>query len=719
MNREMELALLRKLLKQTTAAYEQQIHKLANSEQELRNNEKRLQDILNNIDAYVYMKDTQGRYEYANKAVCELWNTRLEDVVGKDDSAFFDVETTQQIHNNDRKVMVDGLTLKVEERNVVKEGEDARTYLSTKMPLRDAENQIVALLGVSTDITERVQAEEKLRLASMVYESSSEAIMVTDANDHILAINPAFEHMTGYRYDQVIGKTPKILNSELHDVEFFEQFAKELNKTGSWSGEMWNRRADGELYAVWITINTVYNDAEEIEKRVSLYSDITEKKQHDEQIWHHANYDLLTDLPNRRLFEELLLRQIQHADRNRERFALLFLDLDRFKEVNDTLGHHMGDRLLQEATARLVSALRESDLVARFGGDEFVIMLPELADKADIDNIAHNLVDIFSRSFEIDGEQIYSTASIGISIYPDDADNVSDLLRGADQAMYSSKRAGRSCVRYFSASMQAEVEHRVSLANDLRHALGNNEFFLEYQPIVSLSDGSIVKAEALVRWQHPRRGRVMPNDFIAIAEEIGVIVELGTWVHQTATQQLAHWRQELAPNLQISINRSPHQFTADGTSLRQCLAASSDIGLDHEAITIEITESTLLDLNNNVRTELLAFRDAGIQVAIDDFGVGYSSLAYLQELDIDILKIDRSFVSKLPGDSTNSALIEAIVVMAHHLGLSVIAEGVETLEQANVLQEIGCDHAQGYLYAKPLSVSDFAELFKHQTKAKI
>ncbi|MBW8365589.1 MAG: EAL domain-containing protein [Rhizobium sp.] len=442
---------------------------------------------------------------------------------------------------------------------------------------------------------------------------------------------------------------------------------------------------------------------------IGTYLDVSERRQAEETIQRQANFDPLTQLPNRRLFLDRLGQEIIKSQRADFFLALLLVDLDEFKEVNDTLGHDVGDILLQEAARRIRSCIRDTDTVARLGGDEFTVILADLSDRTHIEDIAQKIIGRMAEPFRLGDEVAYVTASIGITVYPGDADDIDTLLKHADQAMYAAKKHGRNRFFYFTASLQVAAQTRLKLSRDLREAVAARQFVAYFQPIVELSTGRTRKAEALLRWQHPTRGLVNPMDFIPLAEETGLINEIGEWVLMESARRAQAWRHEFGDDFQISINMSPVQFRAEGRPhTRAWLRHLQDIGLPGTNLTIEITENLLLNAHADVTEQLLAFRDAGIQIAIDDFGTGYSTLSYLKQFPIDYLKIDRSFVSDIETDPNDMALSRAIIVMAHELGLKVIAEGVETAGQRALLAAAGCDYAQGYLYAgKPLPPDEF------------
>ncbi len=565
---------------------------------------------------------------------------------------------------------------------------------------------------------ERSKTEEDLRLAAMVYEKSSEAMMITDEENRIVAINPAFVDTTGYTQQEVVGQNPSLLHSGHHDRHFFEAMWEELHATGRWQGEVWNRRKNGEVFPEWLTINTILDPRGRVHRRVALFSDITEKKKADELIWTQANYDALTHLPNRRLFMDRLEQSIRRASRDRQRLALLYVDLDRFKEVNDTLGHALGDELLVEASRRLGACVRDSDTVARIGGDEFTVILNEVKDVDSLCRVARKFLEVFSDPYQLREEQAYLSASIGITVFPDDGTRADVLLKNADQAMFAAKEAGRNRFNHFTGAMQEAANRRMRLVRDLHRAMARNQFQVYYQPVVSLATGRIEKAEALLRWEHPERGFISPADFIPVAEETGAIHQIGNYIFKEATLRAREWRKRYHPGFQISVNRSPVQFFADGPTEDDWLEHLQSIQMPGEAVVVEITEGVLLRGAVNINEKLLRLRDAGIQVAIDDFGTGYSSLAYLKRFDIDYLKIDRTFVSSLETDSSDRAVSEAIVVMAHKLGFKVIAEGGETEGQQRILSDIGCDYAQGYLFSPPVPTIAFESMLEVQENAR-
>lgn len=677
--------------------------------------------ICDNVPDMIWAKDMQQRFIFTNKAICDqlLDAADTSEPIGHDDMFFALRQRASHpddpnwftfgelCQDSDLVTWQNGTTSEFCEFGNI-QGE-FKVFDVHKAPLINEHGEVIGVVGSGRNITEQKAIEEKLRLAALVLENSSEGLLVTDVDNRIIDINPAFTRLTGYELAEIVGKDASILHSERQSSDFYLEKARQIKRTGRWQGEVWNRRKNGEIFAEWLTINTIYHDDGSIHRRVALFSDITDRKKSEELIWTQANYDHLTQLPNRRMFLDRLAQDIKKTHRNGEKLALLFLDLDHFKEVNDSLGHDFGDILLIEAARRIALCVRESDTVARLGGDEFTIILNELDDTSRVELIAENIIQALSQPFDLQGKDAYVTASIGITLYPDDALDVEHMLKNADQAMFVSKRAGRNRFSFFTGAMQQAAQHRLHIITDLRTAIAEQQFQLFFQPIIELKTGRLHKAEALIRWFHPTRGLISPADFIPLAEESGLIHEIGAWVFAEALKQAQQWHSIYGPDFQISVNMSPIQMQA-AHGKTQWFHDLAKLGLSGQNFVFEITEGLLLDTSSNVTSQLLAFRDAGIQVAIDDFGTGYSALSYLKKMDIDYLKIDQSFIRNLTPDSSDMALSEAIIVMAHKLGLKVIAEGVETEAQHQLLTSVGCDYGQGYYYSRPVDKQAFEAL---------
>jgi len=556
-------------------------------------------------------------------------------------------------------------------------------------------------------------AETKLKT---ILNTIPDLVWLKDVNGVYLGCNARFESFVGKKEHEIIGLT----DYDLFDKELADFFRKnDIAAVGKGSlnanEEVVTFASDSHQETLETTKTPMYDRLGELVGILGVGHDITKRKQAESEIQNYANYDQLTHLPNRRLFHDRLEHEIKKAQRDSCHIALLFIDLDRFKEVNDTLGHKVGDELLVEAAARIKLCVRDYDTVARLGGDEFTVILSELQTISGIGRIAQDIIDQLTRSFILNDREVYISASIGIAIYPDDASNVTDLIKQADQTMYAAKNDGRGCFRFFINAMQVAAERRMQLSNDLRSVLGTGQLSVNYQPIVDLANGDILKAEALLRWNHPEHGYIDPFEFVPIAEDNGMIRDIGDWVFMQATMQLKRLITLHGLDFQISVNKSPVQFMRDDRSYDHWIEKLGEMGLPGRSIVVEITERLLINNDAKINKKLRAFHEAGMQVSIDDFGTGYSSLAYLIRFDIDYLKIDRSFISNLAPDAAEFALCEAIVVMAHKLGVKVIAEGVETEQQRDLLKKIGCDYGQGYLFSMPLSSEKFEELLLRQS----
>lgn len=566
------------------------------------------------------------------------------------------------------------------------------------------------IIVVIRNISERKKDEESLKLAASVFSNSRECMVVTDHNGSIIDVNPAFTQVTGYQKHEVLGKNPSILASGIHGDEFYAKLWQCLSKDGRWEGEIYNKRKDGEVFPEWLSINAIYQADGSVSHFIALYRDITEQKKSTEIIWRQAHYDPLTNLPNRRTLSDHLNHQLSVAQRNQTLSAVLFIDIDDFKHINDSLGHDMGDLLLQRVAQRLRDNTRSQDMIARQGGDEFIVVMGDLSSISPVIRLAERLLTSFERPFLLKEETIFVSASVGLAFYPNDGETAAELLKKADQAMYAAKQAGKNCFRCFTQIMQDQAEQRIRLVRELRYALQDSQFELYYQPIVSLKTGKVAKAEALIRWNHPERGLVAPDEFIPLAEQTKLIIPIGEWVFNKSCQVLKTLQQRYGEDFRLSINVSPVQFADAECKLLKWPEYLSGNDIQPSSIVVEITEGLLMDNKGKSLSALLHFRDAGFQVSLDDFGTGYSSLAYIQEYDIDYLKIDRHFVQQLNGPADSAILCESIIVMAHKLGIEVIAEGVETLEQQQALADMGCDYVQGYLYSRPIPLAKFIQL---------
>ena len=562
------------------------------------------------------------------------------------------------------------------------------------------------------NITQRKQAEERLLLAA-VFENTNEGILIVGHRWRIVAVNRAFTRITGYTAQEALERPVGMLVSERHGREFFRELWTSLRHTGQWQSEVWARRMSGETYPAWLGINAVRDPSGAISRYVAIFSDITRLKEAERDLYQLAYKDALTELPNRVLFRERLQHAFTQAQRHGLRVGLLFLDLDRFKFVNDTLGHDVGDRLLKQVAARLSHCVRASDTVARLGGDEFTVILEQIDQGEDAAAVAQKIAQALSQSFIVEGNEIYTSASIGISIFPDDADAPPALLKNADVAMYRAKEQGRARYQFYSADLNAYSCERLWLDANLRRALERGELELHYQPLVSVADGTIRKVEALLRWQHPERGWIPPADFIPLAEETGLIAPLSEWVLREACSKAcdAVWIGSDSVRLILAVNLSAHQLRQK-TLVPLITRLLEETDEDPLRLELELTESQLMQ-NMEVALDILrALKELGVRIAIDDFGTGYSSLSYLKRFPVDVVKIDRSFVADITYDPEDAAIVRAIIAIAHTLKLEVVAEGVETAQQLALLREWQCDTAQGYYFSQPLPSAQLTRLLQ-------
>ena len=553
-------------------------------------------------------------------------------------------------------------------------------------------------------------SQRNLYLAEKVIESSLEGILVTDADARILSVNPAFTRMTGYTAEEVIGLNPSLLNSGRQSPAFYARMWESLLQEGQWQGEVWNRRKSGEVSPQLLHITAIRDREGQLTHYAALFTDISRLKETEARIRDLAYYDPLTGLPNRRLLEDRLQVELAHAARLRCRLAVMFVDLDRFKRINDSLGHEVGDRLLVEISQRLRGSLREDDTVARMGGDEFLVILNNLAGPDEAAMMARRLVGALRRPVQIEGRELVVTTSLGISIYPDDSQDANTLIKYADVAMYRAKDEGRNSFQLFEPAMNARSLEHLALETALHRALPRNELLLHFQPLVEPATGRPEAVEALLRWQHPDLDLVSPADFIPLAEDTGLIVPIGEWVLRNACERHREWRESGGGSLRMMVNISARQFRDEGF-VAMVGSVIAETGMPPECLTLELTESMLMDATDRAIARLEQLRALGVGLAIDDFGTGYSSLAYLKRFPIDELKIDRLFVRGIDRNARDAALVSAIISLGHSLGLRVVAEGVETPGHLKVLQSEGCDLAQGFHFSRPLPWAQFVEDF--------
>lgn len=547
--------------------------------------------------------------------------------------------------------------------------------------------------------------------ANAFFYNTTEGILVTDKNQAILKVNPGFTTITGYDQESILGKKPSLLKSNRHDASFYQKMFELIDNQGKWQGEIWNRRKNGEIYLQQLSIIPIYDEKDEICLYVGLFTDLTKSINNSQQIQNHAYYDMLTNLPNRILLHDRLTFMVNHAKRNKQNMAILLMDLNRFKLINDTLGFSAGDSLLQTIANRLKSCLRDVDGVFRLGDDEFAILLEEIAQPQDAARVAKRLLAVSSLPFQFYDHELYVTVSIGISIFPTDGEDVEVLLKNAEAAMNRAKELGINNYQHYMPTMNARAFEQLTLEHNLRKALKKDQFLVYYQPQIDMRTQKIIGAEALVRWQHPELGMISPAQFIPIAEETGLILPLGEWVLRTACQQAKNWYDQLGTRFIISVNLSTRQFQQQDL-VSTVDRSLQDTKLPPELLELEITETLGMKNPELTLKTLHELKSMGIHIAIDDFGTGYSSLSYLKRFPIDTLKIDRSFVSDINGDSNDGAIVVAVIALAHSLKLKVIAEGVETSEQADYLLDHGCERIQGYIFSPPVPAQDFESIIK-------
>lgn len=686
-------------------------------EEAVRFNEERVRLLLTSVAEGVFGVDLQGNCTFINPEGLRLLGyTNATDLVGKN------------IHARIHHTCADGTPCTIGSCSVFRAfREGINVHIESDIFWRpDGTNFAVeyrsrpilengAISGaVATflDISERKRNEERLHQAAIVFDSTNEAIMITDADNRIINVNRAFTEITGYQSYELIGKDPKVLQSEKHNDAFYKEVSNRLNKTGQWRGEIWDRRKNGEVFPVWENISVVKDKNDRAVNYVSVFSDISMIKESEQRLFHLAHHDPLTDIPNRLLFLSNLDQALEHAKRHRHKVGLLFLDLDRFKIINDTLGHASGDSLLQVVAERLRKCVRAEDTVARLGGDEFTVILTQIVRAEDAALLAEKIINELHRVIPINGNEVVTSTSIGISIFPDDAKNSSDLTKAADMALYRAKEHGRHNYQFYTKKLMERAISHMSVEHGLRRAITHGDFVLYYQPQVDLDSGNVVGVEALIRWNNPELGLLQPASFLPIAEESGLIEPIGEWVVRTACHQAMMWRAAGLPPVRMSVNVSTSQILRHHLIevlqqlMEECQIQPGEIQLD-----LEITENVLQSVENNLDI-FMQLKALNVTLAIDDFGTGYSSLSRLKRLPVDSIKIDKSFVHEIPDQPDSNAIANAIVAMAHSLKINVIAEGIENKAQLDYLQKVHCNEGQGYFFSEAVPPEIIYDLMK-------
>jgi|WetSurMetagenome_2_1015567.scaffolds.fasta_scaffold00961_19 diguanylate cyclase (GGDEF)-like protein/PAS domain S-box-containing protein len=688
-----------------------------NTRSAVETSEQRLRLLLGSVSNGIWGLDREGNTTFVNLAAANMLGYTPEELIGKPMHETIHHSYADGTHYPSERCPMHATLLDNKNRTGIdevlwrKDGSSLPVDYSSHPIL--LQGKLEGAVVVFDDISERKQKDEALKLASSVYQSSNDGILVTDENNLILDVNPAFTRITGYSLDEVRGKNPNIFQSGKHDSQFYQQMWQAILDDGHWQGEVWDLKKGGELHAKWLSISIIRHADGSIFRYVGQFSDITEKKRKDEVIWEQANFDALTSLPNRRLFSDRFRQALSSSARSGRHGALLSLDLDQFKRLNDTFGHSMGDKLLIEVAKRLTASVREEDTVARMGGDEFLVILNglsgvqnEAAIQAEL--VAEKIRGELCKPYLLDKTEHHSSSSIGIVLFLGHADNHDKLLAHVDTAMYQAKAKGRNAICFFDSSMQEILEKRGQMESALRGALERNEFSLHYQPQIA-SSGLPIGVEALLRWTHPQLGVVSPAQFIPVAEESGLILPIGLWVLETACAQLARWQATSRfSHLSIAVNVSPIQFRE-----AEFVSRVSDVlgqsGIRPESLKLELTESLVLDNIDDSIRKMKELKTLGVKFSMDDFGTGYSSLSYLSRLPIDQLKIDQSFVRDITTDQHDAAIVQTIISMALSMGMEVIAEGVETEEQHEFLELRGCQAYQGYLFARPKPIDELEE----------
>jgi diguanylate cyclase (GGDEF)-like protein/PAS domain S-box-containing protein len=665
-----------------------------------------LDAITNGSTDAIHARDLDGRFLFVNSETCRVLGRPAAQLIGQPLQSCLSADDAARINELDADVLRAGQVSKNEVVLDTADGE--RVFLNTMGPLRDSQGHTFGVFGVSRDITERKRAEDTRRQWAMAFESTRDGVVITDTRARIQAVNRAFSEITGHVPQDVLGHTPRLLQSGLHNAAFYAAMWRSVRETGSWQGEVWNRRRNGDVYPQWLTISAVRDEAGELSNYVGVFTDITRIKRSEAELERLAHYDPLTDLPNRRLLQLRLEHAIERGHRRRSSTAILYLDLDGFKTVNDSLGHPAGDELLVCMAKRMRARMREEDTLGRLGGDEFLIVLESLREPGEAAVVARDVLHAVAEPMRLaGGYEAYVTASIGISVHPDDGSTSAvEMLRDADAAMYRAKDQGRNRFCFYTSDLHAEAVAKLELEASLSRALERHEFLLHFQPQVAAKTGRLVGAEALLRWQRNGGPLVPPGEFLPVAERSSLILAIGNWVIETACRQLRRWMDagQAAPRLAINV------------SARQFDAGDLDVVLDQalkrhrvppQCLEVELTESMLMERPQAAEAMLRRLKAIGVTLALDDFGTGYSSLGYLKRFPIDTLKIDQSFVRSIGQGPDGSTIVDAIIGLARRLQLRVVAEGVETAAQADYLQRQGCDELQGYHFGRPLPCAAF------------
>jgi len=685
-----------------------QIMMLGSIDVQLESERAFLRALIDTIPDLVWLKDPDGVYLACNPRFETMYGAKEEDIVGKTDYDFVDAEMADFFRENDCKALnKGGPRINEEWLTFVEDGHKELTE-TIKTPMRDAQGRLIGVLGIGRDITQVRQdqkalreSEERVRLAAHVFTDTQEGIVITDPEARIVEVNASFSRITGYEREEVLGENPSLLKSGHQDRAFYQDMWQSIKSNGHWSGEVWNRRKDGQVYAEHLAISTVYDDAGEVSHYVGVFADITPQKEHEKQLERIAHYDALTSVPNRVLLSERMGWAIEQTKRDSSSMAVCYLDLDGFKPINDQFGHESGDHLLVEISRRIKNCLRGNDTIARIGGDEFVLLLLGIKRVEECETALRRLLEAISRPWPIGDMQITLSASIGATLFPNDDVDADTLLRHADQAMYMAKEAGRNCYHMFDAEHDRQVKAHKEQQERLREALEVGEFRLHYQPKVNMINGELLGVEALIRWQHPQDGLLLPAEFLSYIQSSDLEVALGEWVIESALKQLEVW-QEQGAEIAVSVNIGAEHLLQENFAERLEVILQHHPTIDPNRLELEILESTaIVDIHQASKT-LLACRKLGVRFALDDFGTGYSSLTYFRQLPVETLKIDQSFVMGMLEDPDDMGIVESVVQLTQAFNRTVVAEGAETHEHCAMLSRMRCHAAQGYGIARPM-----------------
>jgi|GEM_PF-1267555 len=673
-------------------------------------NDHIFQSLIKAVDDYaILILDKDGYILTWNLGAARIKKYSSEEIIGQHFSVFYTKEDLES--GRPATILANALSTGRHEEECYKVKKDGSQFWAEVVicPIFDESGAHQGFSKITRDMTEKKLASKNKEIAATIYCALGEAVIVVDAKSTIIAVNPAMSKLVGLAEEELLNQPVSIIESTMERQNSYQNIFTQADKTGCWQGEALLRGKGIDNLNHWVVINNVYDSEDKLERRVVMFSKVTDQKIAEQTIWYQDNFDGLTNLPNKQLLKYRLNQELIKAKREDLKVAVLSIDLDRFKEVNDTLGHDFGDLLLQEVAVRLLKGVRHTDTVARLAGDEFIVILSELKDLKVIQHICNKVLQSLKSAFHINNEKVFIGASIGITISPDDSLEAHTLLKNADQAMNAAKKHGKNRFYFFTSDLQESATLRMRLSNDMHYGLRDNQFKVVYQPIINLKNNEAYKAEALIRWYHPTLGFVGPAQFIGIAEENGFILQLDDWILSESIDRCVQWRKKFHPNFKVSVNKSPIGFTTDIQLENYHFAGLHKLKDQGGLVVIEITEGLLLRDEFGVKDKLQNLRRLGVQIALDDFGTGYSSLSYLNKFDIDYIKIDQSFVRNLQEKSRDYALCEAIIVMAHKLGAVVIAEGIETQEHFDLLKKAGCDYGQGYFISKPLAVNEFED----------